>query len=226
MAAANLSAMVAVFLTSPLDRFVYRSQTTDRISDAKGVMSGISHTQQRLSASSISSVIMKQFEGVLPSLLLCINPAIYYTVYDRLKYEVLTFRNAYKGQQEKFLASSDAFIVSVIAKLIATFATYPLVRAKLLMMIEMKSRDSTNNEKKEKESVASENNVGGKKVHDRSEIGKLIDTIYGSLQRGGITDLYKGVFQHFIYAAIRSSSSMVVKERFNHLFDSSIENKM
>ena len=218
MAAANLSAMVAVFLTSPLDRFVYRSQTVDRESN---------NNDKRLKKDrdcsaqdqSLVSAVMRQFEGVLPSLLLCINPAIYYAVYDRLKYEVLAFRNTSSGRHEQFLESSDAFLVSIIAKLIATFATYPLVRAKLLMMIEGKPEVDKR--------FASENNDERQKSSgDCSEISKLVDTIYGTLQRGGITDLYRGVFMHFIYAAIRSSTSMVVKERLNHFFDSIDENKI
>ena len=71
------------------------------------------------------------WKGLTPSLLLCSNPAIHYTVYDIAKNQILT-RGRRKPTQ---LSMSEAFLVGVIAKSVATVATYPLIRAKVILMV-------------------------------------------------------------------------------------------
>lgn len=70
------------------------------------------------------------WKGLIPSLLLCANPSIHYTVFDTLRYRIL-FRNNMQHRQLHWL---EAFYMGAIAKLVATLATYPLIRAKMLLM--------------------------------------------------------------------------------------------
>jgi hypothetical protein len=91
------------------------------------------------------------WSGLLPSVLLCANPAIHYTAYDALKDRVLrraaaakdwsasARRSASGGPDGRSprpeLTMPQAFLLGVIAKLAATLATYPLIRAKVLLMV-------------------------------------------------------------------------------------------
>ena len=71
------------------------------------------------------------WKGLTPSLLLCSNPSIHYTVFDIAKNQILT-RGRRKSTQ---LTMSEAFLVGIIAKFVATIATYPLIRAKVILMV-------------------------------------------------------------------------------------------
>jgi Mitochondrial carrier protein len=187
--AANLSAVIAVLMTSPLDRYVYRSQIKEYPKDE------IKDVENR--KENFSSIFYKQFEGVIPALLLCINPAIFYASYDRLKYELLLRKGA--SPRSHHLSSSEALIVSVCAKLLSTLSTYPLVRVKLLLMT--KNRILHNKDDNEKS----------------DDFGRTLDMLKSIVVTDGIFGLYRGFFEHLSYATIRSSASMVRIRKRNSL---------
>lgn len=100
------------------------------------------------------------YSGLTPALLLCANPAIHYTIYDYMKLKILNrrlnVRNhaaismatstdppppplargrlTYDDLDSHHLSSQQAFLVGIAAKAVATFVTFPLLRAKVLMM--------------------------------------------------------------------------------------------
>eukprot|EP00980_Cylindrotheca_fusiformis_P025310 scaffold13478_cov132-Cylindrotheca_fusiformis.AAC.3 len=69
------------------------------------------------------------WKGIVPALLLCSNPSIHYTAFDLAKTRILNRR------ERKELSMSEAFLVGLFAKFIATVATYPLIRAKVILMV-------------------------------------------------------------------------------------------
>jgi hypothetical protein len=104
------------------------------------------------SSSSSSSVIRmmrswtRYWKGVTPALLLCSNPSIHYTVYDCLKNQWLGAATATTttttttavntlSSQPKNLSMIQAFWLGLLAKFVATMATYPLIRAKVILMV-------------------------------------------------------------------------------------------
>ena len=68
------------------------------------------------------------FKGVIPNLILVINPIINFVVYEWLKKFAIK-----KYGSERKISFSAIFIMSSIGKILATFATYPIltVRVKL-----------------------------------------------------------------------------------------------
>jgi hypothetical protein len=71
------------------------------------------------------------WKGLIPSLLLCCNPSINYTVFDMMKNGILTRRHSSKLN----LSMMDAFLLGLFAKFVATIATYPVIRAKVMLMV-------------------------------------------------------------------------------------------
>ena len=71
------------------------------------------------------------WKGLTPSLLLCSNPAINYTVFDIVKSRILDQRHSTKLN----LSMMDAFLLGLLAKFVATITTYPLIRAKVMLMV-------------------------------------------------------------------------------------------
>jgi hypothetical protein len=71
------------------------------------------------------------WKGLVPSLFLCTNPSIHYTVFDVLKTRIL------QRQSDKHdaLTMGQAFVVGLLAKFVATISTYPLIRTKIILMV-------------------------------------------------------------------------------------------
>ena len=66
------------------------------------------------------------YKGVYFNVILCINPAIMNTVFDKLKAAYV----AAKGG--KNLTDVDAFLLGALSKSITTVITYPLIRLKTM----------------------------------------------------------------------------------------------
>ena len=79
--------------------------------------------------------------GLGPSCLLVVNPAINFAAFDRLK---LLYNRSFKGGKGRKLTANEAanmslgpleaFFIGAVSKAIATSITFPLIRAKVLMM--------------------------------------------------------------------------------------------
>ena len=102
----------------------------------------------------------KLWRGLWPSILLCANPSIHYTIFDVLK-EKLILRKQKRGKQnfrkqqqaQEGLNMWEAFFIGLIAKFVATIVTYPLIRAKVMLMVSSSSSSSS-----AKSSLTSNNN--------------------------------------------------------------------
>ena len=109
-----LSAIFAVGLLTPLE---------------------VAQTRQQLGANSSIFQILRQiysqdggikgwYKGIGTNIILCINPAIEFTVFENLRSKILANR--------PHLSDAQAFSVGAAAKAVATVTTFPLVRAKVL----------------------------------------------------------------------------------------------
>ncbi|KAH3674903.1 hypothetical protein WICMUC_002976 [Wickerhamomyces mucosus] len=72
--------------------------------------------------------ILSLFSGVLPALILVINPIIQYTFFEQIKNLI----NKKRGK----LTSSDVFFLGAIGKLLATGSTYPYITLKSRMHLQ------------------------------------------------------------------------------------------
>lgn len=80
------------------------------------------------------------WKGLVPALLLCSNPSIHYTAFDMAKNRILSSRKNNKSTTSTTttmatLSMSEAFLVGLFAKFVATITTYPLIRAKVILMV-------------------------------------------------------------------------------------------
>ncbi|KAI5787119.1 peroxisomal membrane protein PMP47B [Geopyxis carbonaria] len=68
------------------------------------------------------------FAGVLPALVLVINPILQYTIFEQLK-------NFLERRRKRGISPSDAFLLGAIGKLAATGLTYPYITIKARMHV-------------------------------------------------------------------------------------------
>lgn len=72
---------------------------------------------------------MALFAGVLPALVLVINPILQYTIFEKLK-DML--------EKRRRVTPRDAFVLGALGKLLATSITYPYITVKSRMHIASK----------------------------------------------------------------------------------------
>ncbi|KAF2478797.1 mitochondrial carrier domain-containing protein [Neohortaea acidophila] len=133
MAAGALAGSATVLLTNPI--WVVNTRMTARKEDSSEDDDNTlptSEGEKRTKASKPSTIgtlmkiikddgPMRLFAGVLPALVLVLNPILQYTVYERLKQLV---------EKRKKVGAVDSFVMGALGKLVATSITYPYITVK------------------------------------------------------------------------------------------------
>eukprot|EP00550_Attheya_septentrionalis_P008529 CAMPEP_0198286582 /NCGR_PEP_ID=MMETSP1449-20131203/5643_1 /TAXON_ID=420275 /ORGANISM="Attheya septentrionalis, Strain CCMP2084" /LENGTH=538 /DNA_ID=CAMNT_0043984367 /DNA_START=167 /DNA_END=1783 /DNA_ORIENTATION=+ len=127
------------------------------------------------------------WKGLYPALLLCSNPAIHYTVFDMLKASLLQrksqSRHTHPNQQQR-LQLLESFGLGLVAKSVSTLLTYPLIRAKVLMMCHSSPRNES-----------------------------LWNVLRQIFAQDGVAGLYKGCNMQLLLTMLKSALLMMVRER-------------
>jgi solute carrier family 25 (peroxisomal adenine nucleotide transporter), member 17 len=131
MAAGALAGSATVFLTNPI--WVVNTRMTARKEDGDNSptlpTSEESEKEKAEKPSSIGTLLkiikedgfMRLFAGVMPALVLVLNPILQYTVYERLK-QIL--------EKTRKVGARESFVLGAIGKLVATGITYPYITVK------------------------------------------------------------------------------------------------
>jgi len=206
---AALSAMMNTAVTMPLDVLVTRRQTEDGGRGGKTAGDSAEAVADPLEGTKRLR-IGDLWSGLAPALMLSSNPAIQYTVYDECKSALLKFKRG------SGLSMAESFLIGTIAKIAATLITYPLIRAKVLMMMKV-SEDSL-----EEGKPGARNNVaggGGTSAACRSRLSTLA-VLGGVYRNGGALGLYKGLSLQLLHTVLKSAFMMMMRERIGRAMGS------
>jgi len=182
---------------------------------------------------SLYETVIGLYKGITPALLLCLNPAIHFTVFDSLKLAVLNatrpaFRQTpitYTTMHRHRLSAGQAFLVGAVAKALATVVCYPLLRAKVDLMT-MSSNGSGSSPSAAAVAAAGTIVVPSAcqtttataatrlwSAAADSDLSRLFRTLYAVLRVQGLGGLYRGFLVHLVHTTMRSALSMALKER-------------
>uniref|UniRef100_A0A7S4KZK1 ADP,ATP carrier protein n=1 Tax=Paramoeba aestuarina TaxID=180227 RepID=A0A7S4KZK1_9EUKA len=125
-----ISALMGLATTVPLESTITREITASK----KGGKIGFWNT---FFDQLHNEGFLSFYNSLFPAILLCINPAITYVIFEVLKARFLRARKI----ESEVLSTYEALVVSVIAKSIATISTFPLMRAKVMMAVQKKTED-------------------------------------------------------------------------------------
>ena len=159
------------------------------------------------SSSYLNNNIFQLWSGITPALLLCSNPAINFTVFDILKDYILLSSKSKSSNTNAKLSLMEAFIIGLIAKFAATIATYPLIRAKVMLMVANKVKEVNEEEKLEDETDAKNtpNSEGTKNLSLTAILCKIH-------REEGLNGLYKGCRIQLFHTMLKSALLMMVRE--------------
>ena len=135
MIAGAIAGSATVLITNPI--WVVNTRMTARQSDSSSsdlpITSTTSEKPARKPSSFATLIRLLKFEGlsalfagVLPALVLVINPILQYTIFEQLK-DVL--------EKWRRVTPRDAFFLGAIGKLLATSITYPYITVKSRMHV-------------------------------------------------------------------------------------------
>lgn len=154
------------------------------------------------------------YSGVGASLLLTVNPAIQHTCFEQARRRVIgglrrraARRNGGELGAKKIaeLSVSDAFVLGAASKAVATFITYPLVRAKVLAKaperrdVSRKRRDVSRK--------------GAPPPAERFRGKSLPAVMRGVVETEGAAGLYKGLQAQLLKTVLVAAFSLTVKEK-------------
>ncbi|KAL3700819.1 hypothetical protein R1sor_018841 [Riccia sorocarpa] len=173
-------------LTQPLDTASARMQTS-----SFGKSKSLIRTLRE-------STVKELWAGIEPSLVLCSNPAIQYTVFEQLKYRLLR-----KGQLEVaadgvgaapvVLSAFSAFLLGALSKSVATVITYPAIRSKV--MIQAAESDDVKDKSKDK------------------PIRKMHQAFSLIWNREGFFGFYKGLNAQILKTVLGAALMLMIKEK-------------
>lgn len=130
MIAGAIAGSATVLITNPI--WVINTRMTARKSESEE--QGLPGTPKKAKASTISTLmdLLRQegpralFAGVLPALVLVINPILQYTIFEQLKNVV---------ERRRRMTPKDAFYLGALGKIMATSITYPYITVKSQMHV-------------------------------------------------------------------------------------------
>mmetsp|Transcript_31967 Transcript_31967/g.47059 ORF Transcript_31967/g.47059 Transcript_31967/m.47059 type:complete len:363 (+) Transcript_31967:161-1249(+) len=137
------------------------------------------------------------YKGIQAYTVLCLKPAIQYTVYEQVKKIVLATRRVNRAASagggrsaivvgEESLGAAEAFLLGMVARIVATMLTYPYLRAKVML----------------------QSTYGNAKV--KPTIPQMISEQFSE---GGVWGLYQGIGPELTRGVFSAALMMMVKER-------------
>jgi len=163
--------------------------STDLFSDKERTLSTVA-TKHTTHSSAVRQ-LLSLYKGLIPSLLLCSNPAIHYTVFDSIKHVWLDSKRR-STKQAVGLTLAESFVLGLLAKFVATIITYPLIRAKVLLMVSSSSSTTLN---------------------DHRGLYQCLMELYRHPKTGGLKGLYQGCDLQLLHTLLKSALMMMIRER-------------
>lgn len=130
--AGALAGSATVLITNPI--WVVNTRMTARKSESEESLPGTSPEKSKSTLGTLIDIIKQEgvgslFAGVLPALVLVINPILQYTFFEQLKNIV---------ERRRRITPKDAFYLGAVGKLLATTITYPYITVKSRMHVATK----------------------------------------------------------------------------------------
>jgi len=136
------------------------------------------------------------WKGLTPSLILTVNPAITYGVFERLKTYLLTTRPRPKDA----LGSGEIFMIGALSKTLATIVTFPYILAKVKLQW-----------KPPKELTEGQSAEAIEKLKYKNSL----DVLRKVYETEGIGGWYKGMRAQIYKAVLNQAILFVTKEQFS-----------
>ncbi|KAL6102896.1 slc25a17 [Pungitius sinensis] len=181
-----VSGMVNVILTTPM----WVVNTRLKLQGAKFRNEDLQQTQYKGIFDAFSQIVANEgvatlWNGTLPSLILVLNPAVQFMIYEAMK------RKAGKGGKK--ISSVEIFLIGAIAKAIATTATFPLQTIQAILRFGQYKGDG--------------------KAGVIGSLTNIFSMLMDRIKRYGVLGLYKGLEAKLLQTVLTAALMFVVYEK-------------
>lgn len=153
------------------------------------------------------------YKGMSAYTLLCLKPALQYTVFEQVKTAVVAKR------QQKKLSASEAFLLGMVARAIATVVVFPFLRAKVLMQTQQKGGEDDGNS----DSSANDTNTNtGNGVSNNMSMVALLSKIFSEQGWSGI---FQGLGPELTRGVFSAALMLMIKERIGDTVKAMLSSK-
>ncbi|KAI6006607.1 mitochondrial carrier [Pisolithus orientalis] len=157
------------------------------------------------------------WRGLKPSMVLTVNPAITYGVYERLKTILLLAKGtAVAGEK---MTPWMSFILGAFSKTLATIVTYPYIMAKVRIQARTSGSDRDEFADRDDRIDDVEKHLGGssqKHPRGRAKQSGALTLLMQVLKKEGVVGWYQGMSAQIIKAVLSQALLFVSKEQFEH----------
>ena len=205
LAAGALSGVINNFCTQPFDVVATNNQVSNSRHNKRGFFSQYVDTAKLVRE---TGGITSFWRGLLPSCLLVVNPAVNFALFEQLKVIYVSSVLAKRDPCGKLtrnasalkLTALEAFLIGATSKAVATTISYPLIRAKILMM------DSSRRK--------------GQKTSDGTAADEQLHSILGVLREavsaeGIIGGLYRGLGAQLFRSTLAAAIMFTTREKLS-----------
>ncbi|KAI9914150.1 hypothetical protein PsorP6_005752 [Peronosclerospora sorghi] len=183
-----LSELCHLPLTMPMELVSTRMQTDSESGNILQIMRSI------VKESGVGGL----YKGLGAYFVLCLQPAIQYTVFERLKNMYLRKLK----QASHSLGAVDAFVLGAIARSIATLILYPYIRAKVLIQANQKKKQNI-----------MKNMEQGQEIRATTRQETIASTLQRVYKEEGPLALYRGLGPELTRGALSSALMLMIKEK-------------
>ncbi|TMW57009.1 hypothetical protein Poli38472_002934 [Pythium oligandrum] len=185
LAVGYLSEFFHLPLTLPMEVIATRLQTS-----SKGSGNVLQIIRKVLEESGVKGF----YKGFQAYFVLCLQPAIQYTVFERVKTVYLSRAK----DAAKSLSALEAFLLGAIARSIATLLLFPYIRGKVLL------------QSKNKKAAAIEGEAKSNDAKKEEGIVAILQRVY---KEEGPLALYRGLTPELTKGALSSALMLMIKEK-------------
>jgi hypothetical protein len=128
------------------------------------------------------------YKGIQTYVVLCLKPAIQYTVFEQVKRILL------KGKtSNQKLSAVQSFLLGMVARTVATIAVFPYIRAKVVLQTQ---------------------NVGDERHGTKESIPTMLQKMYTA---GGLAAWFQGLGPELTRGVLSSALMLMIKEQITSL---------
>jgi|AntRauTorckE5430_2_1112549.scaffolds.fasta_scaffold00290_4 hypothetical protein len=183
-------------ITLPLDCWTTQIQTGDNGNKAPLAI--------LMSMLSEGDGIRGMYKGIQAYTVLCLKPAIQYTVFEQVKRIMLIRKkllneNSGRKQNSETLTTAEAFLLGMVARTVATVAVFPYLRAKVMLQSQKKDSGRTN---------------------EKPDIPAMIFKMYSS---GGLGECFQGIGPELTRGVFSAALMMACKEKIAFIVNEAIQ---
>lgn len=182
MVAGAIAGSATVVLTNPI--WVVNTRMTVKENGVRDPVTGKIKTPGTLAT--VAKIIKDDgfkpfFAGILPALVLVINPILQYTIFEQIKNAI---------EKKRKLRPIDFFFIGAIGKIFATSITYPYITLKSRLQLKQKEGSATNSSL-----------IGGLLQIIKNEgVGGLYGGITTKVTQSALTSAFLFLFKEQLYA--------------------------